>query len=627
MASTGMLLQARYRIDRQLGGGGMGTVYLAEDTRLTGHYWAIKEMSPAQLPAQDRNWAITAFRQEAHMLANLSHPGLIHVTDYFPEFGNWYLVMDFVQGQTLENWLQQMPRGLPINAAVSYVTQLINVLEYLHTQNPPVIFRDLKPANVMVTTNGEIKLIDFGIARFFKPGQTHNTVNLGTPGYASPEHGSKGQTDARSDIYSLGVLLHQLTTGYDPVSAANPFQLPAARSLNPNVPATAEAAIQRATQLSPAQRFQTVVEFRQALLMPQAGPGGTVVVPPPAANAPGSTVVVPPPAAVTLSGSRSNPWMWIALSLVAVAAITIIAVASARSPATAPAAVPIAPSGGSTISPGGGSTPVVPSTPIPVMLPPGISPAPLTPVPSAPPASEPPGPQPMVEDAPLGQSVEGRAIRMVSVGYPDGPAVVMVGSIEGDQSDTSYTVEQLADHYRTQPDQVPNRGMLYLIPSLNPDGNARSQRLNSNNVDLNRNWEAANWKRNATCPGCGSGAGGSSPFSEPETKALRDLINSLSSRGATVYVVVLHSTVNDKQRDQVFPGYTASGMHGPSEDLTRRVGSLLGYGYNTQWSYDTNGELIGWCAEQGISSVDIVSKKGSGPSLSRMIDVVAEILR
>jgi hypothetical protein len=92
-------------------------------------------------------------------------------------------------------------------------------------------------------------------------------------------------------------------------------------------------------------------------------------------------------------------------------------------------------------------------------------------------------------------------------------------------------------------------------------------------------------------------------------------------------VVVLHSTVNNGQRDQVFPGYTAAGMHGPSENLTRRGGSVLNYGYNTQWSYDTNGELIGWGAVQGGSSVDIVSKKGSGPSLSRMIDVVAEILR
>ena len=607
MLTTDTILQGRYRIDRQIGGGGMGTVYLAEDTRLAGHQCALKEMSPAQLPAQDRNWAITAFRQEAQMLANMNHPGLIHVTDYFPEFGNWYLVMDFVQGQTLEDRLQQMPRGLPSNVALSYVTQLLNVLDYLHNQTPPVIFRDLKPANVMVTTGDEIKLIDFGIARFFKPGQAHNTVNLGTPGYASPEHGGQGQTDARSDIYSLGVLLHQLTTGYDPVSAANPFQLPAARSLNPNVPPVVETAIQRATQLSPTQRFQTIAEFRQALL---TGPARTVV-------------VTPPP----VTNSRPNPWMWIALALVAVAAMTLFAVASVKPATTIPTAVPptgIMPSGGTTVSSGGGSTPIAPPAVVP---PPGISPAPVTPVHVTPTASEAPVPQPIVDDTALGQSVDGRAIRMLSVGYPDGPTVVMVGSIEGDQADTSSTVEQLADYYRAQPDRVPNQGMLYLIPSLNPDGNARSQRLNSHGVDLNRNWKAANWIQNAKCPGCGSGAGGSSPFSEPETTALRDLITSLSARGVTVYVVVLHSTVNDSARDQVFPGYTASGIHGASENLTSRVGAVLGYSYNTAWSYDTNGELIGWCAEQEIPSVDIVSKKSSGPALSQMIDVVAEILR
>jgi hypothetical protein len=125
-------------------------------------------------------------------------------------------------------------------------------------------------------------LIDFGIARFFKPGQTHNTVNLGTPGYASPEHGGNGQTDPRSDIYSLGVMSHQMVTGYDPT--VTPFTLPPPRSLNPAVPPAIEAAVQRATQLNPAQRFQSVAEFRQALLSPPqpgaggVGPGGTQVI-------------------------------------------------------------------------------------------------------------------------------------------------------------------------------------------------------------------------------------------------------------------------------------------------------------------------------------------------------------
>ncbi len=268
MLMPGTFLQSRYRILRQIGGGGMGVVYLAQDEHLTGLTWAIKEMSPNQQAPADRAWAIAAFQQEARLLANLQHPGLVHVTDYFSEYGNWYLVMDFVSGRTLEAWLTQLPNGFTIPIALNYINQLCAVLEYLHSQTPPVIFRDLKPGNVIVADNGEIKLIDFGIARFFKPGQTHNTIDLGTPGYASPEHDSRGQTDPRSDIYSLGVLFHQLVTGYDPVSASVPFQLPPVRSLNPQAPDSAVAAIQRATQLRPEQRYQSVAEFRQALFAP-----------------------------------------------------------------------------------------------------------------------------------------------------------------------------------------------------------------------------------------------------------------------------------------------------------------------------------------------------------------------
>ena len=266
MLTSNTILQGRYRIDCQIGGGGMGAVYRAYDSRLGNQVCAIKEFSPAQVAPLDRQWQAQAFQQEAQMLAALDHPGLVSVSDYFSEQGNWYLVMDYVQGQTLENWLTQYPQGLQVDIAVNYVTQLCNVLEYLHGQPRPVIFRDLKPANIMITDQGSIKLIDFGIARFFKQGQAHNTVNLGTPGYASPEHGGKGQADQRSDIYSLGVVLHELVTGYDPTRSSVPYQLPPARRVNPAVPAQVEAVIQRATQLSPDQRFQSVAEFREALI-------------------------------------------------------------------------------------------------------------------------------------------------------------------------------------------------------------------------------------------------------------------------------------------------------------------------------------------------------------------------
>jgi len=270
MLQSGNMLQGRYRILHQIGGGGMGIVYLAEDTRLAGRRYAIKEMSPAQLAPQDRTWATQAFRQEAQILANLKHPGLTPVTDFFPEGSNWYLVMDFVEGETLEKRLEKAPGGrLPLGEALNITRQLCDVLEYLHSQTPPVVFRDLKPGNVMLTPQGEVKLIDFGIARFFKVGQTRDTVNLGTPGYAAPElFGGLGQSDPRSDVYSLGALLLQMVTGYDPVLAVTPFPLPAAGSLMPGLPPHVAEAISRATQLSPDSRYSSVGELRQVLFPP-----------------------------------------------------------------------------------------------------------------------------------------------------------------------------------------------------------------------------------------------------------------------------------------------------------------------------------------------------------------------
>ncbi len=304
MLATGTVVQNRYRILRQIGGGGMGVVYLAEDTRLPGRRCAIKEMSPAQLAPQDRRWAINAFRQEAQMLANLSHPGLTAVTDFFPEGGNWYLVMDYVEGETLEKRLERARKGrLPLEETLGIIRQLCNVLEYLHGQSPPVVFRDLKPGNVMLTPQNEVKLIDFGIARFFKPGQTRDTVNLGTPGYAAPElYGGLGQSDPRTDVYSLGALLLQMVTGYDPITAVTPFPLPPVGSLMQGLPAHMQEVISRATQLQPDLRYPSVRELRQALF-----PRGQTLQKP---GGMGTSPHVLPSAAVPSSLHR---WLWIGL--------------------------------------------------------------------------------------------------------------------------------------------------------------------------------------------------------------------------------------------------------------------------------------------------------------------------
>ena len=254
----------RYAILGTVGRGGMGAVYRAADTRLGGKVVAIKEMSDAGLPTpQQRQQAVDAFRQEAQMLAMLNHLNLPKVTDFFSENGKHYIVMEFVEGQTLENYLSR--RGGPASEteARGWVAQLCNVLGYLHRQQPPVIFRDLKPANVMLTPDGQLKLIDFGIARFFKVGKPGDTLVMGTPGYAAPEQYGQGQTDARSDVYSLGVVLHQALTAYDPTHT--PFVLPAVRQLNPQVSTQMQQAIFKAIQVDPRQRFQSVDDLCRAL--------------------------------------------------------------------------------------------------------------------------------------------------------------------------------------------------------------------------------------------------------------------------------------------------------------------------------------------------------------------------
>lgn len=261
---TNTLLQSRYLILRKLGQGGMGAVYQVNDTRLAGKFWAIKEMSDASLtdPA-DRANAVAAFQREAQLLANLDHANLPKVSDFFQEQGKHYLVMDFVQGQPLEAVLEATSGFMSEATVLEWLDQLCDVLNYLHTRQPPIIFRDLKPANIMLTPENKIKLIDFGIARLFRPGKSKDTAQFGTIGFASPEQFGTGQTDARSDIYSLGVLLHHLLTRYDP--SLTPFNLPPARNINPNISDKVGGVIEQATKAAPPERFQSTKEILDAL--------------------------------------------------------------------------------------------------------------------------------------------------------------------------------------------------------------------------------------------------------------------------------------------------------------------------------------------------------------------------
>lgn len=217
------IVKGRYRLLTRLGAGGSGAVYQAEDTILHNKVIAVKEISLHGLQATEAKEATDLFHQEAQLLAHLNHPNLPGIYDEFVEDESCFLVMDYIDGVNLETYVIQQPDGkLAIDEALDMALTICGVLHYLHSRQPPIIFRDLKPANVMRTEHGHLYLIDFGIARFFKPGQQKDTMPFGSPGYAAPEQYGRTQTTPRSDIYSLGALLHFQVTGHD--ASLEPFR-------------------------------------------------------------------------------------------------------------------------------------------------------------------------------------------------------------------------------------------------------------------------------------------------------------------------------------------------------------------------------------------------------------------
>jgi WD40 repeat protein len=258
------LLKQRYRILSQVGKGGFGAVYKAADLQFGNRQVAIKEMSQSSLSSQELIEATGAFKREALLLAGLTHPNLPRIYEQFTDVGRWYLVMDFIEGETLEEYLGKIKGGkLPVEKVLEIGVQLCMVLEYLHMRQPPIIFRDLKPANVMLTVHGHIYLIDFGIARHFKPGQARDTTALGSTGYAAPEQYGKAQTTPRADIYALGVTLHQLVSGNDP--SDTPFQFASLQLLGQPILSRLEKLIMQMLEMDASKRPANIAAVKQEL--------------------------------------------------------------------------------------------------------------------------------------------------------------------------------------------------------------------------------------------------------------------------------------------------------------------------------------------------------------------------
>ena len=258
-------LKNRYEILGILGKGGMGCVYKVADRRLGGKPLAAKELQAGKLVDEKLQEALAQFRTEARILLRLTHQNLPKVYDYFSVGDRHYIVMEYIRGRTLEDLLRKQ-QGKPVDEqlALSWALQICRAMNFLSVQKPrPIVFRDLKPSNIMVTCDGKVKLIDFGIARFFKEEKREDTYVYGTPGYAAPEQYGSGQTDVRSDIFSLGATLHHCLTGRNP--SENPLESPDPRTLNPKLSKETAAILKKALAPEMNKRFQSALEMKQAV--------------------------------------------------------------------------------------------------------------------------------------------------------------------------------------------------------------------------------------------------------------------------------------------------------------------------------------------------------------------------
>ncbi|PKL74590.1 MAG: hypothetical protein CVV27_19710 [Candidatus Melainabacteria bacterium HGW-Melainabacteria-1] len=255
------ILQGRYQITKRIGQGGMGAIYLADDLRFSQRVAVVKEMLDHFTDPDQRRIATNNFDREAEMLANLKHQGIPEVYDRFTEGNRHYLVMEYVNGDDLEQrMMNQDNEPFDEKDVIDWAVQICEILHYLHKQNPPIVYRDMKPANLILNEEGRIYVVDFGIARHFNP--TKKGTMIGTQGYAPPEQ-YRGQVEPRSDLYALAATMHHLLSGRDPQAEA-PFTFPSVRELNPRVSAQLEKIISRCLNMEPEGRYRDTMDLSEA---------------------------------------------------------------------------------------------------------------------------------------------------------------------------------------------------------------------------------------------------------------------------------------------------------------------------------------------------------------------------
>lgn len=260
MLEIGSLVDGKYKILNKVGQGGMSVVYLAMNEKAN-KQWAVKEVRKDGV--KDFEIVKQGLVAETDILKKLSHPNLPSIVDVIDTNDSFIIIMDYIQGNSLNKALDEYG-AQPQEHVIAWAKQLCDVLGYLHTRNPAIIYRDMKPANVMLKPDGNVTLIDFGTAREFKEKNLADTTCLGTVGYAAPEQfGGMGQTDARTDIYCLGATLYHLVTGMNPCEP--PYEIKPIREINPALSSGLERIIQKCTQRDPNDRYQSAAELMYAL--------------------------------------------------------------------------------------------------------------------------------------------------------------------------------------------------------------------------------------------------------------------------------------------------------------------------------------------------------------------------
>jgi eukaryotic-like serine/threonine-protein kinase len=279
---AGTVLRKRYEILELVGQGGMGAVYKAADRRLEGRVCAVKEILPHltenTASPEELEQVAEQFRMEASVLARLDHPMLPKVSDYFSNGSREYLVMDYVPGRDLQELLhekQRLNEFFTEAQVVEWAVQLLDSLDYLHNQDPPVLHRDIKPSNIKLTPRGDIKLVDFGLVKLMQANDSRTVTVVqgrGTVAYTPLEQygGDSGFTDARSDLYSLAATLYHLLAGQPPIDAKERFlrpgSLPSLCSVNPTVTPRLERVLFQALSMHPNERPATAREMRELMI-------------------------------------------------------------------------------------------------------------------------------------------------------------------------------------------------------------------------------------------------------------------------------------------------------------------------------------------------------------------------